>query len=339
MKRLFSILLAAVVGVFFVGCYNDLDDPGAAKIYTDADFSGLQYWSIKDVKDKFIAANPAYTSNNGGVYTMVVQEDAYTRGKVISSDYTGNVYKTVYIYDEASGRAIELKLNTGNYLFYPIGSMVYVKLKGLVLGNYRGMISIGTYSDDPKYANGNIVTRAMLKEHIFRGEEIGMKQADTLVVNSTNYTQLSDNDLGRLVRFEDITSLYGKTQWGYKNRFPNYFANSTSYDEDTNPTWEIWKKPTWSLKRQDPNPSGQGFTEVFYFGSTLVSYTGIESTSVEGNYVIRTSGYASFREQPMPANGEKVTVTAIYTKFTGPAGQNPAYQLVIDTAADVVKSN
>ncbi|WP_418981666.1 DUF5689 domain-containing protein [Alistipes sp.] len=338
MKRLFSILLAAAVGLFFVGCYNDLDNPGAAKIYTDADFADMEYWSIKDIKDKFIAANPSYTSNNGGVYKMVVQENAYTRGKVISSDDTGNVYKTIYIYDEQTQRAIEVKLNTDNYLFFPIGSMVYVTLKGLVLGNYRGMISIGTYSDDAKYANGNILLPLLIEEHVHPGVKIGMTPADTLVVNSTNYNTLSDNDLGRLVRFEDITSAYGKTKWGYKNRFPNYFANSTSYDEDTNPDWEIWKKPTWSLKRQISNPD-QGFSEVFYFGSTLVTYTGINSTSVEGNYVIRTSGYARFREQPIPADGEKVTVTALYTKFTGPAGQNPAYQLVINSASDVVKSN
>lgn len=338
MKRIFSIISALVVGLSLVGCYNDLDNPSEAKIYTDADFADAQYWSIKDVKDKFIAANPDYTSNNGGAYNMVVQENAFTSGKVISSDYTGNVYKTVYIYDEKTETAIELKLNTGNYLFYPIGKIIYVRLKGLVLGNYRGMISIGTYSDDPKYANGNIVTRVMTKEHIFPGKEVGMNKADTLVVTSENYRSLTDASLGRLIRFEGVTSLWGESQWGYKNRFPNYFANSTSYDQKTNPDWDVWKKPTWSLKRQEPNP-GLGFKEIFYFGSALFSYTGIESTDVVGNYVVRTSGYASFREGAIPADGEKVDITAIYTKFTGPAGQNPAYQLVIESPSDVKKVN
>lgn len=339
MKRLFSILSVAVAGLFLVGCYNDMDDPGDAKIYTDADFTDSQYWSIKEVKEKFIAANPSYTSNNGGVYTMVVQENAYTRGKVISSDYTGNVYKTVYLYDEATETAIEVKLNTGNYLFYPVGKIVFVKLQGLVLGNYRGMISIGTYSDDPKYANGNIMTRPMTKEHIFPGAEVGMTSADTLKITKENYQSLTDASLGRLIRFEGLTSVYGKSQWGYKNVFPNYFANSTSYDETTNPDWEIWKKPTWSLKRQEPNP-GQGFKEIFYFGSALFAFEpAIGSTSVDGNYVVRTSGYASFREGEIPANGDKVDITALYTKFTGPAGQNPAYQLVINSASDVKKVN
>lgn len=337
MKKLFSILSVSVAGLFLVGCYNDLDNPGEAKIYTDADFADQQYWSIKEVKDKFIAANPSYPGNNGSAYQMVVQENAYTRGKVISSDYTGNVYKTVYIYDEQTETAIEVKLNTGNYLFYPVGKIIYIKLNGLVLGNYRGMISIGTYSDDPKYANGNIVTRAMTKDHIFPGKEVGMTSADTLVIKKDNYQTLTDASLGRLIRFEGLTSVWGKSNWGYKNVFPNYFANSTSYDQTTNPEWDVWKKPTWSLKRQEANP-GLGFKEVFYFGSAWFTYTDKESTNVEGNYVVRTSGYASFREGAIPADGEVVDITALYTKFTGPAGQNPAYQLVIESPKDVTPS-
>lgn len=339
MKKLFSILSAAALGLFLVGCYNDMDNPGAAKIYTDADFAHLEYWSIKDVKDKFIAENPGYTSNNGLAYKMVVQENAYTRGKVISSDYTGNVYKTVYIYDEQSESAMEIKLNTGNYLFYPVGKIIFVELKDLVLGNYRGMISIGTYSDDSKYANGNIVNPVMTEKHIHPGAQVGMIQADTLVINSTNYRTLTDASLGRLVRFEGVTSTYGKSQWGYKNEFPNYFANSNSYDVVTNPDWDVWKKPTWALKRQEPNPSGVGFTEIFYFGSALFSYTGIGSTDVVGNYVVRSSGYSSFRDGAIPAEGEKVDITALYTKYTGTSGQNPAYQLVLNSATDVKKSN
>lgn len=336
MDKLFKLFLAAAFGLFLVGCYNDMDNPGPAKIYTKADFADLEYWSIKTLKEKFIAENPGYPTNNGTAYNMVVRDDAYTCGKVISSDFTGNVYKTVYIYDEESERAIELKLNTGNYLFYPVGQMVYVKLKGLVIGNYRGMISIGTYSDDSEYANGNIVSRVMTREHIFSGEQLEMLPADTLVVNRSNYNTLTDDALGRLVRFEDITSTYGQTQWGYKNRFPNYFANKNSHDAVTNPEWPVWQSPTWALQREEKNP-GEGFTTTFYFGSALFSYVGLGSTTVEGNYVVRSSGYSSFRDGKIPADGENVTITALYTKYTSSSGQNPAYQLVLNAATDVKK--
>lgn len=83
----------------------------------------------------------------------------YIKGKVISSDRQGNIYKSLYIYDDGewdgddqTGKAgIELKLYNGLYLDFlldlaskPIKSQwVYVRLDGLYLGNYRMMLSIG----------------------------------------------------------------------------------------------------------------------------------------------------------------------------------------------------
>ena len=65
------------------------------------------------------------------------------RGKVISSDQAGNVYKSLYIYDETSQSGIELKLMVSNYVYYHMGQTIYVKTKGMALGNYRYMISLG----------------------------------------------------------------------------------------------------------------------------------------------------------------------------------------------------
>lgn len=332
MNRLFKLLLVAAVGTLFVGCYNDYDNPGPEKIYTRADFEndGLTYWSPKEVKDRFRAANPGIT--DGSVASYTVTENVFTSGKVISSDRTGNIYKTVYIYDEASESAIELRLNTGNYLFYPVGQLVFVKLQGLVIGNYRGMISIGTYSADPTYSNGNIVSKILRKKHIFSGEQQPMTPADTLVVTSATYTSLTDASLGRLVRFEGVRSKFGTAEWGYGNTYPNYFANSLSYDVNS-PGWADFfaAGPTWAAKRKVA--LGTGFVETFYFGSAWFTYGG---STLPGNYVVRSSGYASFRDGKIPVDGTLVDITAIYTKFTGSAGQNPTYQLSLITDTDVV---
>ena len=129
------------------------------------------------------------------------------------------MYKSLYIYDESSESAIELRLTTGNYINYAPGRIVYVKLQGLILGNYRSMISVGGVSNNPEYANGNIESRNMLDEHILRGEMVGLTKADTLVVKKVResgddqytigYEELTDDALGRLIRFEGVTSKYG----------------------------------------------------------------------------------------------------------------------------------
>lgn len=337
MNRIFKLALLVVVGSIFVGCYNDYDNPGPAKVYTRADLEaeGLTFWSIKKVKDRYKEANPS--ANDGTVASYEITEPVFTMGKVISSDYTGNVYKTVYIYDQTSETAIELRLNTDNFLFYPVGQMVLVRLQGLTLGNYRGMISIGAHSGDSKYANANIVDKILEAKHILSGAQVGMTKADTLVVTPATYPTLTDDALARLIRFEGVTSKFGTAGWGYKNSFPNYFANSTSYD--VNSKGELWKKvfengPTWALKAPNPDAKpGEYAEDTFFFGSAWFTYGDVNNTP--GNYVVRSSGYCSFREGKMPADGKVVDITAIYTKFTSGSGGNAAYQLLLNRESDV----
>lgn len=66
---------------------------------------------------------------------MVIEDDVVIKGKVISSDAEGNVYKSLYIYD--GEQAIELRLMNDNYVNYPLGQIIYVKAQGLSLASYR----------------------------------------------------------------------------------------------------------------------------------------------------------------------------------------------------------
>ena len=53
MNKLLKIALTLVVGICLTGCYNDFDNPGPARVYTDADFRPEQLISIKELKDMF----------------------------------------------------------------------------------------------------------------------------------------------------------------------------------------------------------------------------------------------------------------------------------------------
>ncbi len=343
MKYQLSTLISTVAaGLLLVGCYNDFDAPSPEPIMTDEQMQadGLAYISIGDLKQKFYSAKG---DNPGPPASLTIGEPLYTRGKVISSDRDGNIYKSLYIYDSESESAIELKLASGNYLFHPVGQIVFVKLQDLVVGNYRGMLSIGTRSFNTDYSNDNIETDIMRREHIFAGEQQPMLASDTLVITKANYTSvLTDDALGRLVRFEGLTSQYGTAKWGYQNTFPNYFANSTPYDVSS-PGWsDIPEWATWAAKRLLP----ESVTETYFYGSAWFTYAdpnvGERGKYTPGNYVIRTSGYSSFRDERIPADGATVDVTAIYTIYTSSnanvsvAKGNCAYQLVLNSGKDVV---
>ena len=152
MNNILKIALTLAVGIVLAGCYNDFDNPAPAKVYTDKDFTetGAEIISIKDLKAKFYE-KWGHDANGLG-RRVVIEDDVVIKGKVISSDAEGNVYKSLYIYDGTA--AIELKLYNGLYLDYLLdldnmkSQWVYVRLDGLYLGNYRMMLSIGGAPSD-----------------------------------------------------------------------------------------------------------------------------------------------------------------------------------------------
>ena len=93
MNRIATIFLAVTASLFFVGCYNDFDTPAPAKVWTDADFSDSKIISIKELKDIF---EEAYPGTSGIGQSLTITDDLVIRGKVISSDQAGNVYKSMY---------------------------------------------------------------------------------------------------------------------------------------------------------------------------------------------------------------------------------------------------
>jgi hypothetical protein len=323
------MVVAVLLG--FSGCYNEYDDPAPAKVWTRADFAGSKFISIKDFKQLF------YDKYGNGVgslaQTLEITEDYVISGKVISSDQAGNVYKSVYIYDEDSKSAIELKLIVSNYVYFHVGQTVFVKTKGLCIGSYRFMLSVGampTATDISNgYANRNLETMYLVDQHVFRGELGQLKESDILTVTPDNYgTVLNDDALGRLIRLEGLTY---KTGTFDTDRYPQYLettyvngSNTANYvnkyfdDEDLTPTYAY---------SYDGNR---------YYGSAWFGYASANSSSTtSGNYIVRSSGYSNFALQPLPASGSTGSITAIYTKYSSRTGGFIKYQLLLNSYEDV----
>ena len=112
MNKILKICMMAAIVLGFTSCYNDFDDPAPAKVWTEEDFANETLISIKDFKQLFYDVYGNGAASLGK--TLEITEDYVIHGKVISSDQAGNVYKSVYIYDEDSESAIELKLMVSN---------------------------------------------------------------------------------------------------------------------------------------------------------------------------------------------------------------------------------
>ena len=357
-----KILLMFVVALMFVGCYNDFDDPQPAKVYTDADFEGLTHMTIADVKQVFIQkfgslSNTGNNSSWNDTKFYQFEEDVYIKGKVISNDREGNIFKSLFLQDETGG--LEIRLTNGNFMKYHMGAYdaekreypsqwVYVKLKGLYIGNYRMMLSIGngptdsynTVGEHKFYANSNIEQAAQIEQCVFAGEMTTLKVGEDIkVITPENYTTelKAPDDFGSLIRFEGLTCHYagaknqnGDTPKALKNGNFDQIYPSWIYTDVRPIVNKVWYRMAFSHHNTN------------LFGSVCFTYNpNPEYTSDKGVYTLRTSGYSRFSDHPVLKDGAVGAVTAIYgiysksSRFEGGSRDFATYQLSISRFEDM----
>ena len=399
----YKMILVALLGLFMTSCYNDFEQPEATFTYNDETFEalnpGLEYISIADLKDIF--GTTSKTGDTGGVETtkyirFVENPDKectafelnkkwyntgnyYIKGKVISNDEQGNIYKSLYIFDGTG--AIELKLTNGLYLDYPCNldtketMWVYVKIRGLYLGNFRMMLSLGdiptssynSYGTYKYYANSNIVSQNKVRLHVFPGEKTTLSEgtnadSDIYVVDENTYMNIQGGNtekfLGRLIRFKNLKVHYAGVAYpeadgtittpaplkngSFDQIYPSWLA--TSGIQETLPTTpggaitQVVNRPWYHYAYSRNN--------VALYGSICLTYNDdAVYTSDHGVYMLRTSGYSRFAGNYAPKNGSKGDVLAIYqiyskqSDYAGGENDYSTYQIAINRIEDAQFEN
>tara|TARA_R110002051_G_scaffold111608_2_gene184210 strand:+ start:12181 stop:13584 length:1404 start_codon:yes stop_codon:yes gene_type:complete len=107
--------------------------------------------------------------------TIQIQEDLIIEGYVISSDKAGNFFSVLYFQDDVAnstdGLQIEMDLRD-THLFYPIGTKIIIKLKGLYLGKNKEVYKIGgVFSSFGNLSVGRLPT-SIINQHVFVSCEI-----------------------------------------------------------------------------------------------------------------------------------------------------------------------
>jgi hypothetical protein len=98
----------------------------------------------------------------------LIDTNAIITGIVISTDQYGSCYKEIFIQDETGGISIRTS-NSAYYNKYPIGQRIFVKAKGLYLGNYISGGNYGYYQLG-LYGNGRLeyLSAQSESQHLFR---------------------------------------------------------------------------------------------------------------------------------------------------------------------------
>ncbi len=212
MKKFFSYLpiLLLGFGLLFSGCIDDKfdeppidgEDPDITANATVADILAL--WQPGNIVE--------------------ITDDLIFDAIVISSDEAGNVYKTLVMEDETAG--IRLSINaTGLYNDFPQFRHVFVKAKGLYIGDYHGLPTIGAGIGTNNQGNPIIerIPEALVSKHILKG----LKNRPSPIREKT-IAELTLSDVNRLVRLKDVEFVAGDTLKTMADA--NFAANRTLTD-------------------------------------------------------------------------------------------------------------
>lgn len=338
-KPINTTLLAAVTVLAFcaVSCDEfppvNYDDPEPYEVYSDEDFSDCTYVTIKELKDMY---------NNSPVN---IPDNIYIKAQVISSDQSGNLYRTMYIQDESG--AIELKMGTRNlYNDYKLGQWIYVKCRDLTLGDYNGMVGLGYRSHDPEYETAYIENQYLIDTHVFRGEmddpvEPLLLESDEDVMNEANF--------GKYVTIKGLTysnKLFVILYYDPDGDHQDYQGNCLFLDEEGGERYGNYGIDTWAISENafqalldDPEFDFNGYLEdngidksrfVAPYSYTISQYFQTSAKMGGMDLQIRTSGYARFADTKIDQrilDDATFNATGILTYYN--SGREPNYQFTL----------
>jgi hypothetical protein len=126
---------------------------------------------------------------------QLIEEDIIISGIVTANDESGNLYKKMTIQDETAG--IELSIDkTSLYNEYKLGQRIFIKCKGMYIGDYNNLIQLGYLY------NGGIgrLPEVYISAHFFRDSLPGAEvEPELITLNDLNMDRVS-----KLVTFEDV---------------------------------------------------------------------------------------------------------------------------------------
>jgi hypothetical protein len=178
------------------------------KKYTDPPILGapdiVANITIKDVKARY----------NSGI-PVAITDDAVIEGVVSGDDRSGNYYQQIAIQDSTGGVLLRL---AGNNLFnnYPVGRKVFVKLKGLYLGQYSGTLQFGGGIDSPYISQGGVTLLApnLQEQHIIKGA-LNQPLVPQVVTISQLTTNIQDRYVSTLIKLEGFQFASGELGKNY----------------------------------------------------------------------------------------------------------------------------
>lgn len=251
--------LSLIAGSALTSCQNDFDQPPLKEPLATM----VPNTTIAELKAANWQSDDSYYMTLG---KTAEGEDMIIHGRVISSDATGNIYKSLVIQDETGALAFSIN-QTGMNNDYRLGQEIVVKVTDLGFGKYRGLQQIGGYGEYNGTPQVSFMDYNLFQEH-----------TELNHFPNPNYTivepgQAVPEDGGMYVKVVDLGSL----------------PTSPTEVQKTQSQLVLLRNVHFELGGQAPFSENDASTNRMLLDD-------------KGNSIIvRNSNYASFHAQTLPA--------------------------------------
>jgi len=176
--------LSFVLGLLLNACIKKYDTP---PLYAGTSLQANT--SIKSLYDSHLAGNSEKFVDNEIITGIVTANDA-----------NDNFYKTIVLQDSTAAISIRMD-GFGLSANYPLGMRLMVKLNGMWMGEYGGMLQLGGGVDrsDPLFTELVPVPSALFSKHF-----VAVSKDIIPAPLDVTYNQLNDSIHSRLVRLNNI---------------------------------------------------------------------------------------------------------------------------------------
>ena len=182
--------MMAVLAMSIVGCAKFEPVPEGTGVITEAEADALYpVMSIADFKQTFDKKDTLFSINY-----VDTESDLYIRGRIITTDVSGNIYKYLVIQDTQTGDALKVSVDAGSLSgTLPMGQEIAIKCNGLALGRYADMVQLGveSFNDEKMRVEPGRVPYPYFSE---RMQLIGTPDVSKIVVDTITIKELLASD-------------------------------------------------------------------------------------------------------------------------------------------------
>lgn len=143
----------------------------------------------------------------------VIQQNMSIEAVVVANDASNNLYKTIFIQDSTAGIMLLLD-GISLYQDFPIGAVLRIQLKDLILTDYRRMVQLVASIDT---TTGALQTTG-IPSPLFEKHIVFVKDQPLIKPIPVNFKNLHDSLQGRLIKISNVEFASADTNLTYADK-------------------------------------------------------------------------------------------------------------------------